>query len=824
MASSSISIIFGGLFIILLSLWSSSSYANGCYTSIISFGDSLADTGNLKQLGSITNRVFPVFSPPYGENFIDQSTGRCSNGRLIIDFLVILLSSWTSSMYANGCYTSIISFGDSLADTAERLELPLIPPFLQTNGINNMVTFKQGVNYAVAGATALDRSVLEPKGVVNPMTNASLGVQLTWFKRSLPSICGNYTNCRDFIGQSLILVGEIGGNDYNYPILWGKPIEEVDSLVPLVIDTIISAITDLIEMGAKTLVVPGNFPVGCSASYLTVCGSENEEYDPITGCLVRLNQFAEYHNKLLQTKLKQVQDLHPNVNLFYADYYNAAMEIYLHPYKYGFTNGALKACCGGEGRYNVNPSVECGDASATVCDEPDTYVSWDGIHLTEAAYRIISKNLFSTPQFNSLCSTSTSGVGLTASIFFCQLRVSAACGVKGGITNKIWSENLSLPMAYGGFLVILVTLLSSCLYFNGCYKSIISFGDSLANTGNLKHLAAISNRVFPYFLPPYGENFINQSTGRCSNGRLIIDFLAESLGLPLVPPFLPDNGTNNNVTFKQGVNYAVACATAMDTSVLEARGVINTMTNASLGVELAWFKQSLPSICGNESSCRDFIGRSLIFMGEIGGNDYNFGILWGKPIEVVEPLVPLVIDTIISVVNDLIEMGAKTLVVPGNFPIGCSSTYLTVCGSAKEEYDPITGCLIRLNQFAEYHNIMLQTKLKQAQDLHHNVNIFYADYYNAAMEIYLSPNKFGFTNGALKACCGAGGRYNVNLSVRCGEESSTVCDEPDTFVSWDGIHLTEAAYRIISRSLFSTPQFRSLCSTSSSEVDLSVSM
>ncbi|KAF5757209.1 putative sinapine esterase [Helianthus annuus] len=369
MASSSISITSGVFLVIFVWLWSSCLYANGCYTSIISFGDSLADTGNLKHLASISNRVLPLFLPPYGENFLNQSTGRCSNGRLIIDFL------------------------------AERLGLPLVPPFLQDKGNNNMVTFKQGVNYAVAGATALDRSVLEPRGIVNPMTNASLGVQLAWFKQSLPSICGNESNCRDFIGRSLILVGEIGGNDYNYPILWGKSVEE-----------------ELIEMGAKTLVVPGNFPVGCSASYLTVCGSEKEEYDHVTGCLVRLNQFAEYHNKLLQTKLKQVQDLHSDVNIFYADYYNAAMEIYLFPYKYGFTNGALKACCGGEGRYNVDPSVECGDASATVCDEPDTYVSWDGIHLTEAAYKIISKNLFSTPQFNSLCSTLTSGVGSLGSI------------------------------------------------------------------------------------------------------------------------------------------------------------------------------------------------------------------------------------------------------------------------------------------------------------------------------------------------------------------------------------------------------------------------
>ncbi|XP_076928664.1 GDSL esterase/lipase At1g28650-like [Bidens hawaiensis] len=314
----------------LILLYNSGLHANGCYTSIISFGDSLADTGNLKHLASISNQVFSVLLPPYGQDFIDQSTGRCSNGRLIIDFI------------------------------AERLGLPLVPPFLQDNRNNNTVTFIQGVNHAVAGATALDPSFLEPRGIVNPMTNASLGVQLAWFKQSLPSICSSHSNCRDFIARSLILVGEIGGNDYNYPILEGKQIEEVESLVPPIIETIISAVIDLIEMGAKSLVVPGNFPIGCSASYLTVCGSEDEEYDPKTGCLVRLNQFAEYHNKLLQTQLNQVQYLHPDVNIIYADYHNAAMEIYIFPYKYGFTNGALKACCGGEERYNVDLLVECG--------------------------------------------------------------------------------------------------------------------------------------------------------------------------------------------------------------------------------------------------------------------------------------------------------------------------------------------------------------------------------------------------------------------------------------------------------------------------------
>ncbi|XP_071708887.1 GDSL esterase/lipase At1g28570-like [Rutidosis leptorrhynchoides] len=369
-------------------------------------------------------------------------------------------------------------------------------------------------------------------------------------------------------------------------------------------------------------------------------------------------------------------------------------------------------------------------------------------------------------------------------------------------------------------IVITVVLSNSCLYVNGtsCFPSIISFGDSLADTGNLKQLALISDQQFPLFLWPYGQNFYNHSTGRCSNGRLIIDFLAESIGLPLVPPFVHDKDIDNSIAFGQGINFAVAGATALDSTVLEARGIVNPVTNASLRVQLEWFKQSLPSICGNASDCRKFIGSSLILMGEIGGNDYNYPILEGKSVNEVDSLVPLVTDSIVSAINELIEMGAQTLVVPGNFPIGCSSAYLTVCGSDTQEYDPTTGCLIALNEFAEYQNELLQTKLIQIRELHPNVNIIYADYYNAAMQIYRSPDKFGFTNGALKACCGGGGPFNFNSSANCGLESASVCDQSDTYVSWDGIHLTEAAYKLIASNLFqgafTTPQFNSLCPTS----------
>ena len=73
----------------------------------------------------------------------------------------------------------------------------------------------------------------------------------------------------------------------------------------------------------------------------------------------------------------------------------------------GFTGGALTACCGGGGPYNVNTSAKCGDPSVSACDDPSKYVSWDGVHLTEAAYRWITNGLlegpYTIPQISISC-------------------------------------------------------------------------------------------------------------------------------------------------------------------------------------------------------------------------------------------------------------------------------------------------------------------------------------------------------------------------------------------------------------------------------------
>lgn len=92
----------------------------------------------------------------------------------------------------------------------------------------------------------------------------------------------------------------------------------------------------LIEHGAVTIVVPGSPPFGCASEHLTLAKSSNkEDYDPLTGCFKKGNEFAHYHNNLLERELDRLRELHPHCTIIYADYYNAAMEVFLSPHQYG---------------------------------------------------------------------------------------------------------------------------------------------------------------------------------------------------------------------------------------------------------------------------------------------------------------------------------------------------------------------------------------------------------------------------------------------------------------------------------------------------------
>ncbi|CAL9048981.1 unnamed protein product [Musa banksii] len=114
-----------------------------------------------------------------------------------------------------------------------------------------------------------------------------------------------------------------------------SPTDEIKTFVPNVVGAISSAISELIQLGAKTLVVPRDLPFGCLPTFLKFfSGASTKDYEPETGCLKFLNRLVEYHDQLLWHELSQLRRSHPHATIIYADCYNTTISIYRSPRRY----------------------------------------------------------------------------------------------------------------------------------------------------------------------------------------------------------------------------------------------------------------------------------------------------------------------------------------------------------------------------------------------------------------------------------------------------------------------------------------------------------
>uniref|UniRef100_A0A3B6GV20 GDSL esterase/lipase n=1 Tax=Triticum aestivum TaxID=4565 RepID=A0A3B6GV20_WHEAT len=273
--------------------------AKGKYRALFNFGDSLADAGNL-----IANGVPDILATarlPYGQTYFGKPTGRCSDGRLVIDHL------------------------------AQEFGLPLLPPSKA-----NRSDLSHGANFAITGATALDTPYFEARGLGAVVWNSgALMTQIQWFRDLKPFFCnGTKEECKEFYANSLFVVGEFGGNDYNAPLFAGKGLTEAYKFMPDVIQGISDGVEELIAEGAVDLIVPGVMPTGCFPVYLNMLDMPAHEYGARSGCIRQYNTFSWVHNAHLKRALEKLRPKHPNVRIIYGDYYTPVVQFMLQPEKF----------------------------------------------------------------------------------------------------------------------------------------------------------------------------------------------------------------------------------------------------------------------------------------------------------------------------------------------------------------------------------------------------------------------------------------------------------------------------------------------------------
>ncbi|KVI06255.1 hypothetical protein Ccrd_015390 [Cynara cardunculus var. scolymus] len=347
------------------------------------------------------------------------------------------------------------------------------------------------------------------------------------------------------------------------------------------------------------------------------------------------------------------------------------------------------------------------------------------------------------------------------------------------------SSTTTVAASFTAIFLLLTTSSASPASRPRPFKKIYAFGDSYTDTGNTA--SASGPNAFTYVSNlPYGRTFFHHPTNRYSDGRLVIDFVAESLSLPYVPPY-----HNRKADTSFGVNYAVAGSTAIPYGFFVKNNLTLDIQPQTLQTQLAWFSKTLEGHkCKNTKStpneCKAVFGDALIWVGEIGANDYAYTV--GS--------------------SALLNKGAKYVVVEGLPTTGCLT--LSMALASESDRDDM-GCVGSLNKQSYDHNTILQTKIQDLRKKYPQTVIVYADYWNAYRSVIKNAPRLGFKE-LYKVCCGSGGSpYNFDILATCGSQSSSSCQDPGQYINWDGVHLTEAMNKVVYESFlkggFTHPPF-----------------
>lgn len=349
-----------------------------------------------------------------------------------------------------------------------------------------------------------------------------------------------------------------------------------------------------------------------------------------------------------------------------------------------------------------------------------------------------------------------------------------------------------------------------CLVQGDCpFPAIFNFGDSNSDTGGL--VAA-----FPSQARPNGETTFNEPAGRFSDGRVVMDFIAQSLGFPYLNPYLQAIGSN----FTTGANFASAGASVLQpTSQVRPNGWLspfflqiqlsqfNELKSKALELySKGWFKDVLPLPSTFDNA---------LYTVDMGQNDLTAELSNGTPLNQAFAIFPQVVDAIGNTIESLYTSGARFFMVTNMGPMGCYPAILANTPHSASDLDA-SGCLISFNQVVANFNDLLRNKTFLLQTQLYGASIIYVDSNAIKYQMFSNAAANGFTY-TTTACCGPNqGQYNYDSTVTCSNSkvengqiiTGSSCTDPSSHVSWDGVHFTENANRFVATHILSGDFFQ----------------
>ncbi|KAB2084667.1 hypothetical protein ES319_A05G349600v1 [Gossypium barbadense] len=319
-------------------------------------------------------------------------------------------------------------------------------------------------------------------------------------------------------------------------------------------------------------------------------------------------------------------------------------------------------------------------------------------------------------------------------------------------------------------LLVSMTIINTCganASTNPKFPAIVIFGDLTVDPGNNNYI----DTIFKGNIAPYGINFPGHvPTGRFSDGKLVTDFVASSLG---INPFLDPILSNNDL--RTGVSFASA-----DSGYDDLTTLLSNVITVSRQVEM--FKSYIEKLKG-----------IALVVVSAGTNDliFNFFDLPTRRLEFdISGYQSFLLQRLEDFVKQIYDLGCRNIVVAGLPPVGCLPVQMTF----RLENPMNRQCLENQNSDARSYNKKLVKLLPKIQVELPRSKLVYTDIYQPLMDMITHPQQYGIVETTV-GCCGTG---VLGLSLFCNSVISA-CGNPSQYVFWDSVHPTQKVYQQLAK-------------------------
>uniref|UniRef100_A0A0E0DMD9 GDSL esterase/lipase n=1 Tax=Oryza meridionalis TaxID=40149 RepID=A0A0E0DMD9_9ORYZ len=706
---------------------------------------------------------------PEGRAYFHHPTGRLSDGRVILDFIFGMeratldrttrtarlpapgtrharggvADTWQPSALCDPTYRSPLDHGESL-------NTHHLSPFMRPLGAD----YNNGVNFAIAGSTATPGE-----------TTFSLDVQLDQFiffkERCLESIERGEDAPIDSKGfENALYTMDIGHND-----LMGVlhlPYDEILRKLPPIVAEIRKAIETLHKNGAKKFWIHGTGALGCLPQKLATRGEIDRDLDE-HGCITRINNVAKRFNKLLSETCDDLRLQFASSTIVFVDMFAIKYDLVANHTKHGIEK-PLMTCCGHGGPpYNYDPKKSCTANDKDLCKLGEKFISWDGVHFTDAANEIVASKVisgeFSIPR-----------IKLTASVVRPKKAKNSREAKPSSSSSSAKARARAMAMASptngggGGNKVISLRLQYYCVLAAVVVAVMVL---SLAFVSPSAMGAAVRQN-----LGSVGRTYFHHPTGRLSDGRVIIDFICESLNTRELNPYLKSIGSD----YSNGVNFAMAGSTV-------SHGVSPYSLNVQVD-QFVYFKHRSLELFerGKKGPVSKEGFENALYMMDIGHNDVA-GVMH-TPSDNWDKKFSKIVSEIKDAIRILYDNGARKFWIHGTGALGCLPALVV---QEKGEHDA-HGCLANYNKAARQFNKKLSHLCDEMRLQLKNATVVYTDMFAIKYDFVANHTKYGI-KWPLMVCCGNGGPpYNFKPGkFGCDD----LCEPGSKVLSWDGVHFTD---------------------------------